>query len=254
MQLPNGKISIQNRYSILFRLSALPLLLLLGTGRTMLFGAESENVLTFIVEHRAVLENIKAVDGKAELYHQTIAPTIEATNDPVQKTIWLIVGGFATSDYRKNCVTGIASFESARELVKPMDLATRKKVITILEDPDFIDFKVATRLPMGYNAYAVKRLENKGAAADAMIGQLKGWSDYYNAILELLYELSQPLDKCGVCADCVNCPLYKFKTTFFNYKTILNQDEFYKELDFIKQAAIHAQELGRAIESRYDLQ
>lgn len=221
--------------------------------RQRLFAAE--DVIAFIMTNRSVLENIKSVDEKADLYSKTIEPAIRKAKDPVQKTAWLIVGGFATSDHRKNCAAGIAAFQQANELVDKMDLSKRAQVIAILENPEFIDFKVGTRLPMGYNAYAVKRLaDQQGVGRDVMIAQLKGWSDYYTAMLDLLFELSQPLDKCGVCAECLNCPLYKFKATFFNYKTILNQDEFYKELDFIKQAASHAQELGRAIESRYDLQ
>ena len=212
------------------------------------------DIMTFVRANHATLENIKAVHEKATLYDQAIAPALEQTTNPVDQVIWNILAGFATSDYRQNCAQSVMSFQTARSLVKNMNMDQRQQVIAILENPDFIDFKVATRLPMGYNAYAVARLNQGGQTASTITAQLKGWSDYYSAILELLYDLSQPLDKCGVCEDCVNCPLYKFKVTFFNYKAILNQDEFYKKLDFIKLAATRAQDLGRAIESRYDLQ
>lgn len=211
-------------------------------------------IITFIQANRATLENIRAVDAKAALNQETIAPAIEKSSDSVEQAAWHVLAGFATGDYRQNCADGIAAFETARRLTAKMDLDQRRELIAILEHPDFIDFKVATRLPMGYNAYAVKRLEQGGAAADAMTRQLKGWTDYYSAILEFLFALSQPLDRCGVCATCLDCPLYKFKVTFYNFKALLNQDEFYTQLNFIKQAATRAQDLGRAIESRYDLQ
>ncbi|MCF7802157.1 MAG: hypothetical protein K9N34_09090 [Candidatus Marinimicrobia bacterium] len=214
----------------------------------------ADDIISFIQSNRTTLENIKAVDAKVVLYQKTIAPTLQKTNDSAEKAAWFVLAGFATSDYRHNCAEAIASFQEAHQLVQEMDLDGRRRLIAILENPEFIDFKVATRLPMGYNAYAVKRLEQGGAAADVIIRQLKGWTDYYSAILELLFELSQPLDKCGVCETCLDCPLYKFKVTFYNFKALLNQDEFYTQLVFIKQAAIRAQDLGRAIESRYDLQ
>ncbi|MCF7796433.1 MAG: hypothetical protein K9N11_04370 [Lentisphaeria bacterium] len=210
--------------------------------------------ISFIRANRATLENIKAVDTKAVLYRESIKPAINNSQDTVEKAAWLVLAGFATSDYRQNCAGAVAAFQTAHQLVKDMNLDDRRRLIAILENPEFVDFKVATRLPMGYNAYAVKRLEQGGNAADVMTRQLKGWSDYYSAILEFLFQLSQPLDKCGVCQTCLDCPLYKFKVTFYNFKALMNQDEFYTQLDFIKQAATRAQDLGRAIESRYDLQ
>lgn len=210
--------------------------------------------VSFVRAHRATLENIKAVDAKAALYEETIKPVIQQTTDPVEQAAWFVLAGFATSDYRQNCAGAITAFRTTLELVREMTPDDRRRLIAVLENPEFVDFKVATRLPMGYNAYAMKRLGQGGAAADVMTQQLKGWTDYYSAILELLFELSQPLDKCGVCETCLDCPLYKFKVTFYNFKALMNQDEFYTQLDFIKQAATRAQDLGRAIESRYDLQ
>jgi len=240
------------RFGMLFTVMVVTVIGLIPMSHRLLAG---DDLISFIMTNRTVLENIKSVEEKADLFQKIIEPTLQKTTDPVQKTAWLVVGGVAGSDYRKNCVAGISAFQQAIALVDKMTLEDREKVIAILENPEFIDFKVATRLPMGYNAYAVKRLAaDQATAREAIIEQLRGWTDYYSAILDFLYELSQPLDQCGVCTACVNCPLYKFKVTFFNYKTILNQDEFYKELDFIKQAASHAQDLGRAIESRYDLQ
>ena len=219
--------------------------------------ADSEASVTsisFIRENRAVLENIKAVEAKDRLYQTSLQARIDSTRDPVQKVIWQIIGSFAGNDYRHRSAAAISQLTRARKLVAGMDLSQRKAVIQVLEDPEFIDFKVATRLPMGYNAYALKKLAKSGADSLAMAGQLQGWSDYYSALLSLLYDLSQPLDLCGVCGTCINCPLHKFKVVFFNYKALLNQDEFYQKLDFIKQAAKRVRKMARNIESRYDLQ
>ncbi len=210
--------------------------------------------ISFIRENRAVLENIKAVEAKDRLYRISLQSRIDSTRDPVQKVIWQIIGSFAGNDYRHGCTAAISQLTQARELVAGLDLSQRKAVIQVLENPEFIDFKVATRLPMGYNAYALKKLAKGGADSLAMADQLHGWSDYYSALLSLLYDLSQPLDLCGVCATCINCPLYKFKVVFFNYKALLNQDEFYQKLDFIKSAAIRVRKMARSIERRYDLQ
>ena len=84
----NIKLRLKDRYPVAAYKPMLVLTcLLIGVIGPFKPAIAAGDIIGFVRANKAVLENIKAVDEKALLYTETIAPNLENTTDPAQKAV-----------------------------------------------------------------------------------------------------------------------------------------------------------------------